>query len=52
MARSTWEGSKEPDVQADPLDAATPKASNSSSMDSPSLNSKEMLQLPGRRSVG
>ena len=49
MARSTWEGSREPEEQADPVDAQIPSASRDSKMDSPSTNSKLMLLVFGRR---
>ena len=37
-ASSTWEGSSEPEVQAEPDEAAMPFISSISSMDSPSMN--------------
>ena len=46
-----WEGSKEPEVQADPLEAHTPSWSKRISMDSPSIKRKHILILLGRRSV-
>ena len=49
MAVSTWEGSKEPEVQADPLEAQIPFISNRISKDSPSKNGKDTFTFPGRR---
>ncbi len=40
MARRTWEGSSDPEVQALPDDAQIPNSDNSSRMASPSTNSK------------
>ena len=47
MANNTCEGSKEPDVQALPLDAQIPSKSNDKRIDSPSINSKLILEFPG-----
>ena len=49
MASRTWLGSREPEVHADPEDAATPLSSSRSRRDSPSMPSKQKLTLPGRR---
>ena len=49
MASSTWLGSSEPEVHADPEEAATPLSSSSSSSDSPSMPSKQKLTFPGNR---
>jgi type IV secretory pathway VirB10-like protein len=43
----TCEGSREPDVQAEPEEAQMPFRSSMSSRDSPSMPSKEILRLPG-----
>ena len=48
-ANSTWLGSSEPDVQALPDEAAIPSASSNSNRDSPSMPSKHICTLPGRR---
>src|SRR5690606_37230602 len=40
MARSTWEGSMEPEAQAEPVDASIPRMSRLSRSDSPSTPSK------------
>ena len=47
MARSTCDGSKEPYVQALPLDAHIPSKSKDNNIDSPSINSKDIFTLPG-----
>ena len=47
MASSTWLGSSEPEVQAEPEDAQMPLSSSSNSSDSPSMPSKQKLTLPG-----
>jgi len=52
MARMTCEGSSDPVVHAEPDDAAMPFSSSISRMASPSMNSKLMLVVLGRRSVG
>ncbi len=49
IAISTWEGSREPDVQADPEDAQIPSRSSIRSMDSPSTASKPMDKVLGSR---
>ena len=51
MERSTWEGSREPEVQAEPEEAAIPKADIFKRIDSPSMNSKEMESVLGSLSV-
>ena len=50
MASSTWLGSKEPLVQAEPEEALMPFRSSMSSRLSPSTPWKQKLTLPGRRS--
>ena len=45
IALRTWEGSKEPDVQAEPVETAIPSKSNIKRIDSPSISSKEMLTM-------
>ena len=45
IARRTWEGFNELDVQAEPLDAHIPKESNNNNKDSPSIPSKETFKL-------
>ena len=52
MASSTWLGSSEPLVQAEPEEPAMPFASSSISRDSPSMKRKHTFTLPGRRVVG
>ncbi len=47
MAKSTWEGSKEPEVHAEPLEPQIPCLSSQINMDSPSINRKQKLALPG-----
>ncbi len=42
IAMSTWEGSRDPDVQADPEEAQIPSRSIIKSMDSPSTASNPM----------
>ena len=49
MAKSTWLGSSEPEVQAEPEDTQMPRAASCSSMPSPSMNSKEKFTLLARR---
>ena len=49
MASSTWLGSREPEVQAEPEEAQMPLASSIISRLSPSTPSKEMLTVPGSR---
>ena len=49
IARITWDGSSEPEVQAEPLDAAMPSLLSSSRIASPSMYSKAMLAVFGRR---
>jgi hypothetical protein len=49
MARITCEGSSEPEVQAEPEEAAMPSLFSSSRMPSPSMYSKAMLLVLGRR---
>ena len=49
MARNTWDGWRDPDVQADPEEAQMPYSSRSSRMPSPSINSKLMFDVFGRR---
>ena len=49
IASNTCEGSNEPDVQAEPLDAHTPFWSNNINIDSPSMNLKQKFILLGRR---
>ena len=45
IALRTWEGSKDPDVQAEPVETAIPSKSNIKRIDSPSISSKEMLTM-------
>ena len=52
VASKTWEGSKEPEVQAEPLEAAMPSISRSSKMDSPSTYLNEKLTLLANLLVG
>lgn len=52
MARSTWEGSKEAEEQAEPLETQMPLASSFSKMDSPSMASKVNEAMDGRRFTG
>ena len=52
IARITWEGSREPDVQADPLEAAMPILFSSSRIASPSMYSNAMLHVFGKRLPG
>ena len=47
MDKSTWEGSKDPDVHADPLEPAMPTMSKLSNRASPSINLKQKFTLPG-----
>ena len=47
IASKTWLGSSDPDVHAEPEDAAIPLASNNKSNDSPSIPSKQKFTLPG-----
>ena len=49
MARSTWEGSREPEVQAEPDDAQMPCSFIISRMASPSTYSKAILEVFGKR---
>ena len=49
MAKSTWLGSSEPEVQALPEDTQMPRAASCNSMPSPSMNSKEKFTLLARR---
>ena len=49
MASSTWLGSREPDVQAEPEDAQMPLSSKRSNRLSPSMPSKQKLIVPGRK---
>src|SRR5439155_7172446 len=46
IAISTWDGSNEPEVQADPLEAASPLASSISRSDSPSTPSMQTFTVP------
>ena len=48
-ASSTWLGSNEPEVHAEPEDAATPLASSHRSKLSPSMPSKQKFTVPGQR---
>src|SRR5579885_3917668 len=52
IATRTCEGSTEPEVQAEPVEAAKPNRSRLSRIDSPSTPSKQKLALLGRRCVG
>ena len=49
MARSTCEGSREPEVQAEPDEAQIPYSFIMSRMASPSMYSKERFTVLGRR---
>jgi len=49
IARSTWDGSSEPDVQAEPEEAQMPNSSIIRRIDSPSTYSKAMLDVLGSR---
>ena len=51
MAKSTWDGSSDPEVQAEPLDPQMPAISSLMRRDSPSINWKAKFTLPGRRLV-
>src|SRR6266702_4361378 len=51
MARRTWEGSSDPDVQALPDEAQIPNSDSSSKMASPSTNSKAIEVVLGSRSA-
>jgi hypothetical protein len=44
MARMTWLGSSEPEVQAEPDEAAMPNLLSRSRIASPSMNSKAMYE--------
>src|SRR5947209_19054600 len=52
IAISTCDGSTEPDVHAEPVEAAIPSRSRLSRIDSPSTPSKQKLALFGNRLVG
>src|SRR5260370_9355204 len=52
IASSTCDGSTEPEVHAEPVEAAIPSRSRLSRIDSPSTPSKTKLALLGKRSVG
>jgi len=52
MAVSTWEGSREPVVQAEPLLAEMPLRSSWMSTASPSTPAMQQLKLPARRRAG
>ena len=52
IAFSTWDGSSEDEVQADPLEAPIPSMSRLSRIDSPSMYSKTKLALLGSLLVG
>ena len=52
IANRTWLGSNEPDVQAEPEEAQIPAKSNFNNRDSPSMPSKHILKLPGKRFTG
>src|SRR3990170_6521782 len=55
IAVSTWEGSREPEVQAEPLDADTPCRSSAMRIASPSMCSKQkeaLLESRRSRSCG
>src|SRR5205085_10265579 len=52
IAISTCDGSTEPEVHAEPVDAAIPSKSRLSRIDSPSTPSKQKLALLGSRLVG
>ena len=47
IAKSTCDGSSEPDVHAEPLEAHIPLASKYKSNDSPSINLNDILAFPG-----
>ena len=49
MARKTWEGSSEPEVQAEPELAMIPTLSSKRSIASPSICLNAMLVVPGSR---
>jgi hypothetical protein len=49
MARRTWEGCREPDVHAEPEEAQIPNSSIIRRIPSPSINSKLMFIVLGRR---
>ena len=49
MARNTWEGSREPEVQAEPDEAQIPNSFIIKRMDSPSTYSKLILVVFGSR---
>jgi hypothetical protein len=49
MAMSTCEALRALEVQAEPLETATPLLFNNISIDSPSINSTQKLAFPGRR---
>ena len=51
MARSTWDGSNDPEVHAEPLDAQIPLPSSRIRSDSPSTNRKLTFTLFGSLSV-
>ena len=52
MASRTWDGSREPEVHAEPLEPQMPVYRlDMISMDSPSINWKEKFALFGRRFV-
>ena len=50
MARRTWDGSSDPEVQADPDEAQMPMLERCIRMASPSTYSKLMLEVLGSRS--
>ncbi len=52
MASSTWDGSRDPEVQAEPLEAQIPLLSSRIRSDSPSINWKLKLALLGSRVRG
>src|SRR5690606_18779322 len=52
MASRTWDGSNDPDVQAEPLAAATPCKSKFKSSDSASTPSMTRWTMPGTRRPG
>ena len=47
MAESTWDGSVDPDEQADPVETAIPSESRIISRDSPSVFLKLALEIFG-----
>src|SRR3990167_11310614 len=51
IASRTWEGSKELEVQAEPVEAARPSISRFKSIDSPSIYSKDIFTLLGNRDL-